>query len=268
MALTANTVQSTYLDLVQLEKSGAGLPSHAGKEAALYDGSGAQILGRTAVRHWLDPDPDATAASSWEFSTYGDATQGELETAGWAFSGCTAVASNGMLILTKTAAYDTIATATLTVSLSGDFDYVACFSPPDYTGPIPAGNTLYGSLWVADSSGKAHGMGVTYVGNPAWGLRGYRDSTYASLAGGSLYSLAVGAAKLDLIRVARYSGTVLLYGGAHGWGTGCGTSIASSWRGTTQADASTFNKLFFLDDAQGKVNQGFKTGIRFLRRFA
>ncbi len=47
-ALTGNTVQSTYLDLVQLGKSGAGLPSHAGKEAALYDGSGAQILGRTA----------------------------------------------------------------------------------------------------------------------------------------------------------------------------------------------------------------------------
>ena len=73
MALTGNTVQSTYLDLVQLEKSGAGLPSHAGKEAAVYDGSGAQILGRTAVRHWLDPDPDAIAGT-WEFSTTGDMT--------------------------------------------------------------------------------------------------------------------------------------------------------------------------------------------------
>ena len=125
MALTGNAVKDTYLDLVQLEQSGAGLPSHAGKEAALYDGSGAQIVGRTAVRHWLDPDPDAISGS-WEFSTYGDANQATLEAAGWTFSGCSGVVSNGVLILTATGTGRAVAETT--VSLSGDFDYVFSYS--------------------------------------------------------------------------------------------------------------------------------------------
>ena len=127
MALTGNTVQSTYLDLVQLEQSGAGLPSHAGKEAALYDGSGAQIVGRSAVRHWLDPHPDAAAfAETWEFSTTGDMTQGELESAGWVFTNCTGAVSNGALRLVGSGAAKPSAYYPTGAGLTGDFDI--CFA--------------------------------------------------------------------------------------------------------------------------------------------
>ena len=128
MALTGNKVKDTYLDLVQLEQSGAGLPSHAGKEAALYDGSGAQIVGRSAVRNWLDPHPDASSfAETFEFSTTGDMNQTALETAGWTFSNCTAAVSGGTLWITASAS--TISQAYLTVNFAGDFDVVATLVP-------------------------------------------------------------------------------------------------------------------------------------------
>jgi len=269
MALTGNTVQSTYLDLCQLEKGGAGLPSHAGKEAALYDGSGAQILGRTAVRNWLDPDPDAIAGT-WEFSTYGDATQGELETAGWTFTNFTAKVVNGLMVLTKTAAYDTLAKAELTVSLSGDFDYVVGWQAPTVSQTIRSGNLTQYGLFVADSSGSAHGacVGLDEAGRYEWRLM--KAATYANLNGGTASNGDI-FTSCPVMRVFKKSGTVTLLvgdsmaslydnsGDLSTWGWGCVPS--------TQADASTFNKLILVDDAGGKTYPQ-SHGYAFVRKYS
>ena len=125
MTLENTDISARYKDVVQLEKSGLGLPSHAGKEAAVYDGSGAQILGRTAVRHWLDPHPDAASfAETWEFSATGDMTQAALETAGWAFDvGTSGSVSGGVLKITNNGAG--LEGVRLTCSFDGDFDVIA-----------------------------------------------------------------------------------------------------------------------------------------------
>jgi len=266
MALTGNTVQSTYLDLVQLEKSGAGLPSHAGKEAAVYDGSGAQILGRTAVRHWLDPDPDAISGS-YEFSTMGDMTQGQLETAGWTFSNYTASVTGGMLALYKTAAYDTLAKAEATVSLSGDFDFVIGISPTKMDSLCSAGGySTFSGLYVADSSGSAHGV----CAGGHTGTFGYQSSvgsTYANLASGTLSSVT-NINNLRYLRVYRNDGTVYV-----GFGTKFSSrnwsiaAAANTWSKTSAVDSSTFDKLILVGAPNGKTSQNSLSGYNFIRRY-
>jgi len=272
VALTGNTVQSTYLDLVQLEKSGAGLPSHAGKEAAVYDGSGAQILGRTAVRHWLDPDPDAISGS-FEFSTMGDKSQAQLEAMGFVFTECTAVVSNGLLLLTKTGAYNTFGKAELTVNLAGDFDYVIGFARGSMTTASQTGDTTGWGIYVADGAtgggaGLAHGVSC---GTSAlfYNLRGFKSSTYANLASGTLWTTTSGDASSGLLRVFRSSGTVNFMGGnkfsvLYSQGT---TRANTGWRGTTQADASTFNKLILTGAEDGKDYPQTRA-YAFIRRYA
>jgi hypothetical protein len=274
MALTGNTVASTYLDLVQLEQSGAGLPSHAGKEAALYDGSGAAILGRTAVRHWLDPDPDAVAGT-WEFSTYGDAAQAALETAGFTFSGCTAEVANGLLIITKTAAYNTVASATLSVSLSGDFDYVIGFVAPKVAQIIRSGyKTNYGAF-VADSGGganTAHGVTVGYStsnGTAGYQYRSLANSTYADFNGGSAATGAL--SNPSTVRLSRVSGNMYIgtmnqeNGGLYDDAGAISFYGMSHYR--TYANAVTFDELVIVDDAGGKVYPQ-KFGVAFIRKYS
>ena len=267
MALTGNTVQSTYLDLVQLEKSGAGLPSHAGKEAALYDGSGAPIIGRTAVRHWLDPDPDAISGT-WEFSTYGDKTQGQLEAAGWTFTECTASVTGGQLVIVKTGAYNTLAKAELTVSLTGDFAYVVGINSSTMNTIARTGNNTGWGIYIADSSGSANGIcaGPTAAVSS---LRGYKASTYANLASGTVFSVGINN-EIKFLMVARVSGTVSFGGGgsmAKLLNDAGKPDTSYGWRGTTQADASTFNKLIITGAEVCKEFPGGNRVYSFIRRY-
>jgi hypothetical protein len=270
MALTGNTVASTYLDLVQLEQSGAGLPSHAGKEAALYDGSGAQIVGRTAIRHWLDPDPDAIA-TSYEFSTMGDTAQAALETAGWTFTNCTAEVVGGLLVLTKNVGTGNVVKAETTVSLSGNFDYtmgtVSLFNTD------PGNNSRQGAwLWVGDQpTGYAAGIASAIAGggSQVYG-DGYKGSTYNSLTGGTAWNGTTSFAP-GLCRISRFAGTVYIGAGHPGYSFRGPAAAAWNdrdyWRYTSDADASTYDRLIVTLRPDGNCISGFKFGIAFIRRY-
>ena len=271
MALTGNTVQSTYLDLVQLEQSGAGLPSHAGKEAALYDGSGAQIVGRTAQRHWLDPHPDAAAfAETFEFSTTGDMTQGQLETAGWTFENCTGVVTNGILWLSCTGGSSVVRRAYLTVSYAGDFDIMACPQPPfDYA--IHENTTDYNGhlLGVGDTTGGTITHSVYLINSTSanYSCQSLMTGTWAAL-GGTGASRSSTRSPLAF-RIHRVSGTIYI---------GVGSAETSmimpdlpvddrwGWQLSNASDASTYNRLFF-SMRNTAVNKTSKQGWLFLRRF-
>jgi len=266
MALTGQTVQASYLDLVQLEKSGAGLPSHAGKEAALYDGSGAQIIGRTAQRHWLDPHPDAAAFSeTWEFSTTGDMNQAALETAGWTFTNCSGLVANGLLQLTATSA--AVAYASLVVSLTGDFDFVAAPVYPYGYAANPITAYWLGGVCVGDSSGDT--FQGSFIANVTQGyLEKVHTGTLSTLAGTNVELVTY--APVHQVRVLRISGNVRMTGSAM---TSPGIRIDDSspinvgWAAdTVVADAATFNRII-LPVTTGTSPNGSKMNYYFLRRF-
>jgi hypothetical protein len=264
MALTGNTVQSTYLDLVQLEQSGAGLPSHAGKEAALYDGSGAQIIGRSAQRHWLDPHPDAIAGS-WEFSTYGDANQAALETAGWTFTNCSGLVANGLLQLTATSA--AVAYASLVVSLAGDFDFVAAPVYPYGYAANPITAYWLGGVCVGDSSGDT--FQGSFVAHVTYGyLEKVHTGTLSTLTGTAVELAVYGP--IRQVRVLRISGNVRITGSimTHpGIRIDDSSPIDVGWAADTiVADATTFNRII-LPVTIGTSPNGSKMNYHFLRRF-
>ena len=273
MALTGNTVQSTYLDLVQLEKSGAGLPSHAGKEAALYDGSGAQILGRTAVRHWLDPHPDAAAfAETWEFSTKGTMTQGQLEAAGWTFFNCTAEVTQGIMWLTTSMTSSNYCDAILSTNLSGDFDIVTCFVH-NYEYDAKKGSTYdaAGYLAVAEGdagSGECQNVGFMNV-NGTSRSKIYHGGTWRGAAGTAVDD-AVQSSSPPLIRITRSSSDLVFCGGNTMGGSRMifpTTAIGLDWDVTKITNSTTFNKLMIKPCIAALNVVGFKTGVLFLRRF-
>ena len=267
MALTGNTVQSTYLDLVQLEKSGAGLPSHAGKEAALYDGSGAQILGRTAVRHWLDPDPDAISGS-FEFSTMGAMNQTALETAGWTFTNCTGSVSNGVFWLeapTSTA----IAGAYRTVSLAGDFDILVSFCFGDQYGNIFPVAYYGGAMYVGVNGDVAHGVKIGNVNGRARAVS-LTGGTWAGLAGSATNNEIYASPTVH--RMNRVGGTLYI---AHSQPFP-GPSLKEDetghgdygWGGVSVADGSTFDRIgFFMGSGNVSAGSTKRVGLLFLRRF-
>jgi len=274
MALTGNTVQSTYLDLVQLEKSGAGLPSHAGKQAALYDGGGNQILGRTAQPSWLDPHPDAASFDeTFEFSTYGDANQAALESDGWTFENCTGEVAGGVFWLTATST--SIPRAYRTVSLTGNFDFtVSSVYDYDYGGLKPA-SYVRGGLIIGDSVSDV-AYAVVLGSNGAVGRFEYFiGSKWSDYSGGTS---GVGAYH-DLAntgRLYRTSGTVYVTSGpdwpysvlqANEGGSPPVRGWASDFNG---ADATTFNRLgvFCRSNSTATVSSGCRFGFRFVRRFA
>jgi hypothetical protein len=260
-ALTGNAIKDTYLDVVQLGKSGAGLPSHAGKEAALYDGSGAQILGRTAVRHWLNPDPDAISGT-WEFSTLGDKTQAQLEALGWTFSRCTAVVANGQMVLTSSENSNNIR-AELVVSLNGDFDYIA--STQSYPGPsaaydyiscfkigIPGGvGHLVSTVAAAPFPRGSQTVSTTYDAASADGT----NNTVLMLNGG-------------VMRIARYSGTVFCGAGSLNctWGLGVTAAGGFGWAGASGAEGSEYTRIGIVCDCGATTGQ--KYAVNFIRRYA
>jgi len=267
VALTGNTVQSTYLDLVQLEKSGAGLPSHAGKEAALYDGSGAQIVGRSAVRHWLDPHPDAAAfAETWEFSTKGTMTQAALETAGWTFVNCTGSVSGGFLTLVSGGSY-AVAYAYLTVSLTGDFDILSVAVAPKSYGTTPTQSGDVGGVGVGDTTATIAHHSVQAM-NAAYGIiKCYTGGTMAGLGGTKTDVITYGATA-GLMRISRVSGTVYCKGGT--WDMSYlvddSTSNNFGWGGRSAEDATTFTRLF-LSLGTASVTTGATASFPFIRRF-
>ena len=263
-ALTGNTVQSTYLDLVQLGKSGAGLPAHAGKEAALHDGAGNQILGRTAVRHWLDPDPGAIAGS-WEFSTTGNMTQGELETAGWTFVGCTASVTGGQLICIATA---TAARASTVVSLAGDFIYILGNLHLGWVQtPSTSSYVMPCTLRIGDTvSDASHAIAFSYYyGHPY--VRAFRTTTYNDipLAGAGTQGHSVqGFLGCDCYNlIGRLSGSVK-FSYSPTWS---GSYVSTEWASTTTVDATTFNRLAIEPNLTAGCSIGDVFGCRYIRRY-
>jgi len=268
MALTGNTVQSTYLDLVQLEQSGAGLPSHAGKEAALYDGSGAQILGRTAQRHWLDPHPDAAAfAETWEFSTVGDMTQGQLESAGWTFDADYAgVVSGGLLLTTNNGLYS-VKRASIAVSLAGDFD-ICCvmFANLSY-GSVEPYSTRLGTFGVADTvTNVAHHMS-NLMTNSYQNPYSYHSGTWAGLAGTATSKSVYGTYPV-VLRISRVSGTIYFNSGTPFQSNFLDddTSFPLWETHTSVADSTTFNKIF-VSNSTANSTAGGTAAFAFIRRF-
>ena len=272
MALTGNTVQSTYLDLVQLEQSGAGLPSHAGKEAALYDGSGAQILGRSAVRHWLDPHPDAASfAETWEFSTTGDMTQGQLETAGWTFTNCTAEVAHGVLWVTASSA--AIVKASIDVNFTGDFDFVITPMQPSGYGvvPVEANIHAWGGGGVGDTTNNvAHYLyGAAENGRPR--IEHFYSGAYTTLGGTqqpwNIYGMPL------FLRVWRVSAAVNCRGGIYGLSALQEDETAPQTHGwsfingpATVSDSNAFDKLF-LTATDVAAQSGSTFGIQSIMRF-
>lgn len=271
MALTGNTVQSTYLDLVQLEKSGAGLPSHAGKQAALYDGGGNQILGRTAQPSWLDPHPDAASfAETFEFSTMGDKTQGELEALGWTFNDCTGKVENGFMELTATSIQVT-ARAYLTVNLTGDFVFTSSCVPGHHifnSKNADGGLAIFGTFGVGDTVNNVAHYCSLRGSNDKKRNWNFTSGTWTG-GGGSDVQQALNANQVEWL-LRRSSGTVFLTGGAGGEVVvGNWTNPANlGWSGHTSAsDANTFDRLFLGFSNTGPTI-GDKAYFRFLRRFA
>lgn len=254
---------TSYKDLVTLQKSGAGYPSGA-NEAALYDGAGKQIIPRTAVRHWLDPDPDAIAGT-WEFSTYGDANQAALETAGWTFENCTGAVTDGLLVLTASGASNP-RRAYLTVSLSGDFFYTfTVFSP--IGGPVNPYS--YGGLMVGETGGnEGHHASLACI--PAGRVHLYYGTTWSNPASGGTSNAAAVNNWPAICTLARISGTLSSGAGAVNrcfYDSARPTATAGWVENATTNTATTFTRLGFIMGQQGVAAAGDIIAFPFLRRY-
>ena len=269
MALTGNAVKDTYLDLVQLEQSGAGLPSHAGKAAAVYDGGGNQIISQLAIEDWLQPHPDATSfAETFEFSTYGDANQAALEADGWTFENATGEVVDGIFWLTASSATNPTR-AYLTVSFAGDFDVVADVIPtrdyglsysPNYVGGLAVGDSV-GDVCIGVHCGTVNGYGAGQV------LTGM---DWASPSGGAntaanIYNVCT------LARIFRISGANRLNAGSHAvsWYTEDEYDCRQEgWQPNTNVtDSRTWNRLAIVHRLNNDSVSGAKIGVRSIRRF-
>lgn len=228
MALTGNTVASTYLDLVQLEQSGAGLPSGVGGPAQLYDGAGNLINARSYVPSILDPCPDAAIANGGsaftqtsEFNV--DKNQTTLEADGWTFSNCTASVAGGRMVLLTTGNNPE---GYFSVSLTGDFDFIIV--------PMSSGNT-FGStdqapflstladrhmgIYVVDTvNNKMHGISYAQYGSTQFlaKCRSMINGAYSTKTGFTTNEDNYNTPAPVILRVMRVSGTI--YAGAAGPG--------------------------------------------------
>lgn len=274
MALTGNAVKDTYLDLVQLEQSGAGLPSHAGQGAALYDGAGNRILARTGQPHWLDPHPDAASSSdTFEFGSMLDKNQATLEGEGWTFQNCTGKVENGVLELTCTVA-TTQCRAYRTVSLTGDFLFVAAVTMPFWKYNQCGSDTVlqyHGGFGFGDTVNDTIMYAIMSNSNSQRYNRNYTAGTWTGHGGGLGQQGLYPTEPSNMIY--RNSGTFYLTAGAgpnnvpvdhstanlnptsHGWSTP-----------TSSADANTYDRMavLFSNTAPGV---GDKVFCRYIRRF-
>jgi len=226
---------------------------------------------RLAQRNWLDPHPDAIA-TTWEFSTYADMNQAALESAGWTFAGCSGALSEGILWLSNTSGA-TWATASLAVSLTGDFDYFAApLWPAGYGTNIGSlESTQVGGMGVGDvSNDVAHYSLSTFV-NGYGRATTYKDGVWTT--GGGTGASATIYGSPSIVRVSRVSGTVYLCGAQHAAAgatlleddttpQGDGWSVPAS-----VSDADTYTKVFLCAGYRAIAKTGIVCGFYFLRRF-
>jgi len=229
---------------------------------------------RLAVPNWLDPHPDAASfAETWEFSTTGDMTQGELETAGWTFLNCTGEVSGGVFWLTAASANPSY--AYLTVSLSGDFDFIfsSGIAPQGYddAGDSAASGFYNTGIFSAIDIGSNKRYSMVNWGRDSATLGStvyYYNGTNTSVnSGGSEILRNSGDA---MMRMSRVSGT--LYRATLGYNQGAlirsdETSFASyGWASFSSASISnTFDRLAF--SFYDSPSAGEMIGCRFIRRF-
>lgn len=132
MALTGNKVKDTYLDLVQLEQTGAGLPSHAGAPASLYDGAGNRICNDSAQQNHMT----GTVKDSWFTSETCLFTEDSVtaDIAKFSFNSnwvmYSPYAGSGVCLMNDhgSTSAGRGSGATMTVNLTGDFCIDACMS--------------------------------------------------------------------------------------------------------------------------------------------
>ena len=274
MALKGADISATYQDWVHVNKSGAGLADHAGAEAALYldDGAGGvdQVCGRTAVRHWLDPHPDAASfAETWEFSTKGTMTQGQLEAAGWVFdAGMSGSVSGGVFKITSSGTGKK--GARLTVSYAGDFDVIAApiFVQENTSAESPI--VAFPFFAIGDADGTGH---YTYWEPGGINYKLYRahSATTSDWSGGTSTNTAVYHGANVILRISRISGTVYITGGVPNASLFGATatrvvSVSDGWFVvTTDVDAATMDVITL----GGVFASGNPASIywTFLRRF-
>ena len=265
MALKGSDISATYQDWVHVNKAGAGLADHAGAEAALYldDGAGGvdQICGRTAVRHWLDPDPD-TIAGTWEFSTYGDANQAALESAGWTFTNCTGAVDRGLLVLTSTGSEDI--RADITVSLTGDYDFVFKLMTPSIT-TVAAQYDYIAGFMVGIPEGVGHNIVMVQNGGEFIPGATVNDAYDTAPNSGTTTNVIINSN--GLMRLARYSGTayaVACFSSDYAAHVGNACYTNGYWVGQSGAESDTLTKLCFFGDA---ATSGHKYAVPFIRRY-
>ena len=216
--LTGTNISDTYKDVVQLEQSGSGLPSHGGAPAALYDGDGNLVNAHLGVHAFgLDPDPISSAQSdTLEPMVERSMTQGELESAGWTFVSCSAEVSGGILWV-KPSAQNFY--AYLTVSLDDDFVYHLCpftcyrgaTTLPMSATTLPDGRSP--GLFVADTVGDVyHSMEIVFIGLYAR-INENINGTFSTLTKGTTGADSYGDVQgggLVSLTLQRFNGTVYL----------------------------------------------------------
>ena len=183
-------------------------PGVAAAHAPSHDFGGSDVIagaGRLARAHYLDADPRATGADTREFLTA--MSQAQLEADGWTFeAGVTGAVENGMLVLKATTGLSDYKGCYRTVSLAGDFDFIAAVAPPIITDADRYPTQNLGLVFAVVSGVTAFGIKNAYLGDA---LRTYWSTalTYPGLAGGWT---AVSMGSAILLRISRKSGTVYL----------------------------------------------------------
>ena len=229
---------------------------------------------RLAVRNWLDPHPDAASFDeTWEFSTTGDMTQGELETAGWTFVNCSAEVSSGVMWLTATSTSPM--SARFGCSLTGDFDIVGhCIADPSYgaTADGFADYCFVGGPAVFDTTNDIlHGLAVYgRSSDETLQITRYLGTTYSTMSGGSAILCNAGDYFSYVLRLQRVSGSVYAcVSGSIQTVRFVSDDVSQANNGfdsASTADADTMTGVGFMLSEQDQTI-GTKIGCLFLRRF-
>jgi hypothetical protein len=278
MTLTGQKIKDSYKDVVQLEKSGAGLPGHGGAPAATYDGLGNLI--NAFLRQWnlFTPHPDASGFSeTHEFAVMPDKDQTTLEGEGWTFENCSGEVENGTFWLGDMVAAGAPMRAVKTVSFTGDFDVVAfpvwaqgygeIHGQPYSEIGLMVGDTVGDDQWLAASQ-TVNGYCRFYGGYG--GL--WSNGSSHSLSSQSFYNGG------HMVRIKRVSGTLretagtaYPFGACQMWAAQSSNLEFEGWgwtAGYTQSTSVTMNRLALsLRFQTGPTQNGRVAGFRFLRRF-
>ena len=120
-------------------------------------------------------------------------------------------------------------------------------------------------MYVADSSGNAHGAGLNIATFPR--VHTYRTSAYATLTSGTSDFQSTYSVK-PLLKISRISGAVTLAGGFGDLSVIDSADETSGWLPkVVGSDTSTFNKLLFCMAPDGKEQTGDSVAVNFIRRY-